>query len=105
MIYLDHNATTPVGEEVLAEMLPYFRERFGNASSGHRLSREPGEKKEEARLEVSRLLGCSPGEVVFTSGGTESDNAAIFGAAFSLRGKRSRDLPTRPWSRSGPCSW
>lgn len=85
MIYLDYNATTPVHEEVLGEMLPCFRESFGNPSSAHRLGRAPREKREEARRRVALLLGCHPGEVVFTSGGTESDNAALLGAAFALR--------------------
>lgn len=86
MIYLDHNATTPVHDEVLREMLPYFRERFGNPSSAHRFGREPREARDEARRRVAALLGCLPGEVVFTSGGTESNNAAILGAVFALGG-------------------
>ncbi len=92
-IYLDHNATTPVHEEVLHEMLPYFRERFGNPSSAHRLGREPREAREEARRRVAALLGCLPEEVVFTSGGTESDNAAILGTVFS-RGARGGHIVT-----------
>jgi cysteine desulfurase len=87
LAYFDHNATTPVRESVLEAMRPYFRERFGNSSSVHAYGRDPREKKEEAREQVAALLGCAVGEVVFTSGGTESDNAAIKGVFFALREK------------------
>jgi cysteine desulfurase len=87
LAYFDHNATTPVRESVLEAMGPYFRERFGNSSSVHAYGRDPREKKEEARERVAALLGCAAGDVVFTSGGTESDNAAIKGAFFALREK------------------
>jgi cysteine desulfurase len=93
VIYLDHNATTPVHPEVLEAMAPYFSERFGNSSSAHRFGREPKEKMEEARESVAALLGCGAGEVVFTSGGTESDNAAIKGTAFAS-GESSRHIVT-----------
>jgi cysteine desulfurase len=88
VIYLDHNATTPVHPEVLEAMVPYFSDRFGNSSSAHRFGRAPREKMEEARKSVAALLGCGAGEVVFTSGGTESDNAAIKGAAFASEESR-----------------
>jgi cysteine desulfurase len=68
-------------------MRPYFSERFGNSSSAHVFGKEPKEKKEEARARVAGLLGCSGEEVVFTSGGTESDNAAIKGAVFAASGQ------------------
>ena len=87
MIYLDHNATTPVHEDVLAEMEPFFSREFGNPSSAHSLGGEPKKHLGGARERVAGLLGCKPAEVVFTSGGTESDNAAIKGAAFALRDK------------------
>ena len=78
-IYLDHNATTPVLPEVLDAMLPYFRDEYGNASSIHRWGQRARGAVEQSRESVAALLGCRPSEIVFTSGGTESDNLAIFG--------------------------
>lgn len=78
-IYLDHNATTPVAPEVLAAMLPYFAEGFGNASSIHSFGQTARAATEAARHEVAELIGAREGEIVFTSGGTEADNLAIFG--------------------------
>jgi cysteine desulfurase len=84
-IYLDNNATTRVHPDVLAAMLPYFGERFGNPSSLHRLGAEAARGLEEAREAVARALGAEPGEVVFTSGGTEANNLALRGAVAALR--------------------
>ncbi|HKR84667.1 MAG TPA: cysteine desulfurase family protein [Terriglobales bacterium] len=78
-VYLDNNATTPVLPEVLDAMRPYFGEHFGNASSIHHHGQETRAAVESARDSVAALLGCRPAEVVFTSGGTEADNLAIFG--------------------------
>jgi cysteine desulfurase len=78
-VYLDNNATTPVLPEVLAAMQPYFGEHFGNASSIHRHGQETRAAVERAREAVARLLGARASEIVFTSGGTEGDNLAIFG--------------------------
>ena len=78
-VYLDNNATTPVLPEVLDAMRPYFGEHFGNASSIHHHGQETRGAVERARESVAALLGCRPAEVVFTSGGTEADNLAIFG--------------------------
>jgi len=78
-VYFDNNATTPVLPEVLAAMQPYFAERFGNASSIHHHGQETRAAVERARESVAALLGCRASEVVFTSGGTEADNLAIFG--------------------------
>ncbi|MGD1023478.1 MAG: cysteine desulfurase family protein [Candidatus Sulfotelmatobacter sp.] len=78
-IYLDNNATTPVLPEVLEAMRPYFGEHFGNASSIHHHGQETRAAVEQARDSVASLLGCRSTEVVFTSGGTESDNLAIAG--------------------------
>jgi cysteine desulfurase len=78
-VYLDNNATTPVLPEVLDAMRPYFGERFGNASSIHHHGQETRAAVEHARESVAALLGCRAAEVVFTSGGTESDNLAIAG--------------------------
>lgn len=82
-IYLDNNATTPVLSEVLDAMRPFFTEHFGNASSIHHHGQETRGAIEHARELVARLLGCQAPEIVFTSGGTESDNLAIFGIAHS----------------------
>jgi cysteine desulfurase len=82
-VYLDNNATTPVLPEVLEAMRPYFGEHFGNASSIHHHGQETRGAVERARQSVAALLGCRASEVVFTSGGTEGDNLAIFGTAQS----------------------
>jgi cysteine desulfurase len=86
-IYLDYNATTPVDPEVAAAMEPYIREHFGNASSTHEYGRRAREAVEKARGQVAGLLHCRPGEIVFTSGGTESNNYAVKGAARSCRSR------------------
>jgi|SRR5438034_5213825 len=78
-VYLDNNATTPVLPDVLDAMRPYYAEHFGNASSIHHHGQETRAAVERARESVATLLGCRPAEVVFTSGGTEADNLAIFG--------------------------
>jgi cysteine desulfurase len=82
-VYLDNNATTPVLPEVLEAMRPYFGERFGNASSIHRHGQDTRAAVEHARQSVAALLGCRASEIVFTSGGTEADNLAIFGVVRS----------------------
>ena len=88
-IYLDYNATTPIDPEVAEAMRPYLFERFGNPSSSHWYGVQAKEAVEKARDQVANLLNCSPDEVVFTSGGSESNNYAIKGAAFANRGKGS----------------
>jgi cysteine desulfurase len=85
-VYLDHNASTPVHPDVVAEMLPYFGERFGNPSSVHGFGREARAGVDLARERVATFLQVPADEVVFTSGGTESDNMALKGLAFA-RGK------------------
>jgi cysteine desulfurase len=80
-VYFDNNATTPVLPEVLEAMRPYFGEHFGNASSIHHHGQETRAAVERARESVAALLGCRASEIVFTSGGTEGDNLAIFGLA------------------------
>jgi cysteine desulfurase len=77
--YLDHAATTPVRPEVAEAMLPWLTGRYGNPSGGHAVAREARQAVEEARDELAEALGCLPREVVFTSGGTESDNLAVAG--------------------------
>lgn len=78
--YFDHNATTPIAEPVLAGMMEVLRDGFGNASSIHQEGQRARHLVEHARREVARLLNADPKEIVFTSGGTEADNTAIFGA-------------------------
>jgi len=80
-VYLDFNATTPVDPEVLDSMLPYFSVNFGNAASIHTVGQNARSAVEKAREQVAALIGARPQEIVFTSGGTESDNHAIFGIA------------------------
>jgi cysteine desulfurase len=82
-VYLDHNASTPVHPEVVEAMLPYFSERFGNPSSVHGFGREAREGLETARDQVAHFLRVGKEEIVFTSGGTESDNMAVKGVALA----------------------
>jgi cysteine desulfurase len=84
-IYLDYNATTPVDPAVVEAMLPYLSLYFGNPSSTHRYGRAAHHAIDTAREQVARLIGCLPGEITFTGGGSESDNLAIRGAALARR--------------------
>ena len=84
-IYLDYNATTPIAAEVLDAMLPVLREGFGNPSSAHAYGDAARALVERAREQVAALLACSPGELILTSGGTESNNAALIGIAEARR--------------------
>jgi len=86
-IYLDYNATTPHDPEVVAAMRPFLESAFGNPSSGHDYGIEPRRAIDAARKQVAGLLGCEAGEVIFTSGGTESNNQAIRGVVRALKGK------------------
>ncbi|MDA8284773.1 MAG: cysteine desulfurase family protein [Actinomycetota bacterium] len=90
VIYLDHNATTPVAPEVADAMDPYLRGDFGNPSSDHVLGQRARKAVEEAREQVAALIGAAPKEVVFTSGGTESNNLAIRGVAAQAPAERCR---------------
>ena len=85
VVYLDHAATTAVHPQVLEAMLPYYGERYGNASSVHSLGREARQAVDRARATVAGILNCSPRGIVFTSCGTESDNLAIRGACWMNR--------------------
>ena len=78
-IYADYNATTPLAPVVLEAMLPYLRDQFGNASSAHFFGREARAAIDDARVRVARQLGAQESEIIFTGGGTEADNAVIFG--------------------------
>ena len=83
-IYLDHNATTPMRREVLSAMLPYLTEEYGNASSIHAYGQNARDAVEQARASVARFLGARPSDIMFTSGGTESNNHAILGAVAAV---------------------
>ncbi len=80
LVYLDHAATTPMRPDAVEAMLPFLTERFANPSGSHRFARDARRAVDEARDRVAEVIGCRPGEVVFTGCGTESDNAAIVGA-------------------------
>ncbi|MDW8053364.1 MAG: cysteine desulfurase family protein [Anaerolineae bacterium] len=84
-VYLDHAATTPVAESVISAMLPYFGERFGNASSLHAFGRRAAAALDEARATVACAIGARSGEIVFTASGTEANNLALRGVAFAAR--------------------
>lgn len=86
-IYMDHGATTPVDPLVVDAMLPYFTETFGNASSLHSFGQEATSALEQSRQQVAASIGAKPEEIIFTSGGTESDNLAIKGIAYRNSGK------------------
>ncbi len=93
-IYFDNNATTPLAEEVFEAMRPYMLEDYGNASSIHWFGQQAKAGVEKARARVARLLDARASEVVFTSGGTESDNAAILGIVEAARGERKHVVTT-----------
>ncbi len=93
-IYLDHAATTPVRREVIDAMMPFFSEKFGNASSIYSLGVEASEALEKSRSSIASLLNCLPKEVIFTSGGTEADNLAIKGVALANKGRGNHIITT-----------
>jgi cysteine desulfurase len=86
-IYLDHNGTTPIDPRVIAAMRPFIETEFGNPSSSHFFGERPRQAIALARSQVACLLGCTPEEIVFTSGGTESNNMAIEGAARAMKSR------------------
>lgn len=86
-IYLDNSATTKTDEDVIKTMLPYLQENYGNPSSIYKIGRENRKAIEEAREKVAKELNCEPNEIYFTAGGSESDNTAIRGIAYSYKGK------------------
>jgi DNA-binding MarR family transcriptional regulator len=92
MIYLDHNATTPIAPEVLEAMRPYLERQFGNPSSAHADGATAAAAVERARAEVAALLGGEPDGVVFTASGSEADNLAIKGIALARLGERDHTL-------------
>ncbi|GAA0228491.1 cysteine desulfurase NifS [Metaclostridioides mangenotii] len=94
-LYMDYSATTPVKQEVVDAMLPYFTEYFGNASSFHTFGREAKEALDKAREQVADLINAKPGEVFFTAGGSESDNWALEGVAYANREKGNHIITTK----------
>jgi len=94
-IYLDYNATTPHDPEVISAMRPYLEEHFGNPSSSHWYGMQTKNAVENARKQVASLLNCQPDEIVFTSGGTESNNYAIKGIAFANQAKGNHIITTQ----------
>jgi len=93
-VYMDYAATTPMHPDVVQAMIPYMSGMFGNPSSGHSFGKEARTAVEEARVQVASLLGAKVDEIVFTSGGTESDNLAIKGIAYANRDKGNHIITT-----------
>ena len=101
-VYFDYNATTPLDPQVREAMLPFLGEVWGNPSSVHHVGRQARALLDEARERAAKVLGSKPSEVVFTSGGTESANLAILGAARRLKPKAATLSP--PPSNTMRCS-
>ncbi len=95
MIYLDYNATTPIDPEVRKAMLPYLREKFGNPSSSHLFGIDAKRALEKARSQVAALINCQPEEIIFTSGGTESNNLALRGYAAKFNPPKSHIITSQ----------
>ena len=94
-VYLDYSATTPMKKEVIDEMLPYLTEHFGNPSSIHSFGRESRKAVDNARDQIAKTLGAKSDEIFFTAGGTESDNWAIKGVAYAMKGKGNHIITTK----------
>jgi cysteine desulfurase len=94
-IYFDHNATTPVAEEIYGAMVPYLKDEWGNPSSVHWAARGPKKAIDEARERVSVFLNCAPLEVIFTGSGSESNNLAIKGTVFSRKARGNHIITTK----------
>lgn len=94
-IYMDHAATTPVRQEVLQEILPYFTEHYGNASGIYGVAKESKQALEKAREQVAAGIGAKPSEIYFTAGGSESDNMALRGVAEAMKGKGNHIITTK----------
>jgi cysteine desulfurase len=95
MIYLDYNATTPIAKEVADAIMPFVLEDFGNPSSAHPMGIKAKEALEKARKQIAHLLGCETNEIIFTSGGTESNNMVLKSLAWTLRSKGAHIVTTR----------
>lgn len=94
LIYLDHAATTPMHPAVLEAMLPFYNDYFGNPSSTHSFGRAARTALNTARDSIAAALGCAPSTLIFTSGGTESNNMALFGALHALKGQKKHVITT-----------
>ena len=94
-VYMDYSATTPVKEEVLKEMIPYFTEKFGNPSSLYDIGLQSKDAINHAREQVAALINASPKEIFFTAGGTESDNWTLFGVTDKLKEKGNHIITTK----------
>jgi cysteine desulfurase len=107
IIYLDNSATTMVDDKVIEKMMPYMGEKYGNASSSHSLGVDAKRAIEDARSVIARSINAEPSEIIFTSGGTESDNMAIKGVAFALKGKCNHIITTKIEHKAilNPCKW
>lgn len=95
MIYLDYNATTPIAREVAEAMIPIIYDNFGNPSSTHPIGGRAKKALEKARTQISRVLGCKADEIIFTSGGTESNNMVLKSVAWTLRDKGKHIITTK----------
>src|SRR5687768_4403059 len=104
MLYLDNAATTPVRPEVLEAMMPYLTQWFGNPSSHHTVGEAAADALADGRPRVSRVLGMRPGDIVFTSGGTEANNLAIKSVALgaALRQAQAPGAAQGPGEAQGP---
>ena len=102
-VYLDHNATTPIAEEIVRSMMPFFTENFGNPSSAHCYGDRPREAVAQARRQVAQLIGTTADHIRFTSGGTEANNLALFGVANSGVCKRILTTNVEHPATLGPC--
>ncbi len=107
MIYLDNNATTKMDDRVFDAMLPYLKEQYANPSSIYKFAQNVKKDVEEAREKVARLINAEPEEIIFTSGGTESNNTAIKGIAFALREKGRHIITSKIEHHAvlNPCKW
>jgi cysteine desulfurase len=107
MIYMDHAATTPVDQRVIEAMRPYLDQKYGNPSSLYRFAHEAKEAMESSRSKIARLINADPSEIIFTSGGTESDNLAIKGIAFihKEKGKHIITSAIEHHAVLNPCKW
>ena len=94
-VYLDYSATTPVKEDVLKEMIPYFTEKFGNPSSLYTIGLEAKGAIDAARAQVASLINAKPNEIYFTAGGSEADNWSVFGIADALKAKGNHIITTK----------
>ncbi|MEM9954212.1 MAG: cysteine desulfurase family protein [Chloroflexota bacterium] len=100
-VYLDYSASTPTDPRVVETMMPYFTEVFGNASSAHAFGRKAEDAIENARRTIAKYFNCKPTEIVFTSGGSESDNLAVRGVAWAMQGRNGANhLITTPIEHS-----